>query len=245
MILQKKHQQFALSCALRPSTTQFLWWLMRRSKKHEISEIEIDLRVFNQWVAKHRGRPYDRKTLKEALAQLDEKTNGLVLITKSYTWAIKKVIVRPLEMVLQKNSPKLGLHPKPDRANPMFSDAQKKAAIEQQQLDISKICHLFDRLKLPYTIDSVKRFWRLSGKNVAEVKNAVKLLLFQHSTQKEKKIESPMGWLHHCLLYGWQKGLNLYYQTELPYFESVRELEGFVDKPLGGQPLSTPPPCPT
>ena len=113
----------------------------------------------------------------------------------------------------------------------MYSDEHKKAATEQQQQDISKLSSFLANLGLKYTQDAIVKLWRMAGKSVEEVKNGVELMLFQNSTQ-EQKIRNPQGWLYDCLRYGWQKGLNLYYQAELPYFKSVQDIEGYVNQAL-------------
>ena len=104
MTWTKKHDEFCLEQKLRPSTRLLLRWLLRRAKLNQVAEIEIDLRVFNNWVAKRRGTPYDRKTIREAIAQLDEETRGLVLITKRYSPWVQKLLVRPLSNVAEENS---------------------------------------------------------------------------------------------------------------------------------------------
>ena len=92
MTWTKKHDEFCLEQKLRPSTILMLRWILRRANNHNVCEIEVDLRLFNTWIAKKRGTPYDRKTIKEAIAQLDECTQGLVLITKEYTPWVKKLL---------------------------------------------------------------------------------------------------------------------------------------------------------
>ena len=104
MTWTKKLEQFALSVKLRQSDERLLRWLLRRAKRGEVCEIEMDLRVFNKFIEGDRGRPYDRKTAKSALWRLDELTQGMILVTKSYTGAIHKVLIRPLFMVLLQNS---------------------------------------------------------------------------------------------------------------------------------------------
>ena len=227
----KKHDEFVMSCKLRPSTRLLLRWLLRRAKLNEIFELEVDLRLFNEWVAKIRGTPYDRKTIREAIAQLDEQTQGLVLISKRYSPWVMKLIIRPLSLIQGSNSQKLGKTPKLTTEKPMYSAQHKQRLIEQQQQDISKIDNFLTNLGLNYTPDAILKLWRMAGKSVTEVKNAVELMLFQHSTQ-EKKIRNPHGWLYDCLRSGWQKGLNLYYQVELPYLSSVEDIERHVNTAL-------------
>ena len=228
MTWNKKNDQFALSCGLRQSSERLQRWLLRRAKPNEVCEIEIDLRVFNQFIARDRDRGgYDRKTLKEALAQLDEKTQGLVLITKSYTWAIHKVQIRPLQIVLQQNSQNGNGSPKLKTGNPMFSEEHKKRAIEQQQQDISILKAMFDNLGLNYTYDAIVKLWRNAGKKVEDVKRAVEMMLHAHSTQVEP-VRTPEAWLVRCIERKWYEKFSLYYQAKLPRFTNCSEIEQFV-----------------
>lgn len=229
MTYNKKNDQFALSCGLRQSSERLQRWLLRRAKPNQVCEIEIDLRVFNQFIARDRDRGgYDRKTLKEALAQLDEKTQGLILITKSYTWAIHKVLVRPLETVLQEKSQIGDGVPKLKRGNPMYSDEHKKRLSIQQQQDISKVNSIFKAVGLRFTPDNVAKLWNKAGKSLSEIKTAIEYLLHAHSTQKTP-INCGEAFLTDCLNHGWHRKFNLLYQSELPKFSSSSELANFVD----------------
>lgn len=213
---------------MRQSSERFLRWLLRRAKPNQVCEIEIDLRVFNQFIARDRDRGgYDRKTLKEALAQLDEKTQGHILITKSYTWAIHKILVTPLEMVLKQNSQTGDGAPKLKTGNPMFSDEHKKRVSEQQQQDISKLDSILSKLGIKYTLDNLQKLWRMAGKSVGEIKTAIEYMLHAHSTQKTP-IRNAHGWLIDSLKYGWHKEFNLNY-VELPRFTKASEIANFVD----------------
>lgn len=234
MTWNKKNQQFALSCGLRPSSKELIQWVLRRAKAGSVDEIEIDLRVFNQFIERDRGRPYDRKTLKEALQQLDEKTQGLILITKSYTWAIHKIIVRPLETVLQLNSQTGDKTPKLATGNAMFSEDHKKRVREQQQQDISKLDSFLSNLGFKFTRDNVAKLWRMSGKSIQEITTAVEYLLHAHSTQKTP-IGNAHGWLVDSLKYGWHQGFNLHYQLELPVFQTAQEIYSHVKAALNTQ----------
>jgi hypothetical protein len=244
MTWNKKNDQFALSCELRPSATFLLGWILRRAKLNQVLEIEIDLRVFNAWIAKNRDRGgFDRKTLKEAIAQLDERTKGHILITKSYTWAIHKILVRPLSFVLQQDSQNEEGTPKPPTGNPMFDSDHKKTSRELLLQNISKLDTLFQKLGMKYTQDALMRIWRLAGKNLSEVKNAVQYMLTCHAKKLEqseglnnegKGITTPRGWLHECLKYGWHHSDD---EVTLPYLEG-EYVYSFVDSLMGKLPPS-------
>jgi hypothetical protein len=230
----KRYDQFATLCGLRQSSEKLERWLLRRAKRGEVSEIEIDLRVFNQEIACDRGRGYDRKTQKEALAQLDEKTQGLILITKSYTWAVHKILVRPLDFVLQEKSPDRGISPKPLTGNPMFGDDHKKASRKLLLQNISKLDSLFRKLGMHHTPDSLMRIWREAGENMLEVKGAVEYMLSCHAKKLKRNptsegITTPEGWLHDCLVGGWHHKV----ESKLPYIEG-ENIPSFLDSLMGG-----------
>jgi hypothetical protein len=234
MTWTKRYDQFATLCGLRQSSEKLERWLLRRAKRGEVSEIEIDLRVFNQEIARDRGRGYDRKTQKEALAQLDEKTQGLILITKSYTWAVHKILVRPLDFVLQEKSPDWGISPKPLTGDPMFGEDQKKPSRELLLQNISKLDSLFQKLGMKYTQDSLLRIWRLAGKNLSEVKGAIEYMLTCHARKLAESeglnngtegITRAKGWLHDCLKFGWHHNTD---EVILPYLEG-EYVYSFVD----------------
>lgn len=228
MTWNKKNDQFALSCGLtRLSVLLMMRWILRRAKLNEVCEIEIDLRIFNAWVAKNRGRGFDRKTIREAIALIDEKSQGLILITKSYTPWVKKVLVRPLGFVLADNSPLKDKLPKLTTSKPMYSNDHKIKLIEQQQQDISKIKLMLDNLGLNYTYDAIVKLWRNAGKKVEDVKRAVEMMLHAHSTQIEP-VRTPEAWLVRCIERKWYEKFSLYYQAKLPRFTNCSEIEQFV-----------------
>ena len=225
MTWTKKLEQFALSCKLRQSDERLLRWLLRRAKRDRVDEIEIDLRVFNKFIERDRGRPYDRKTVKTALWRLDELTQGMVLVTKSYTWAIHKIIIRPLEMIQKQNSQSGDGSPRLNRGNPMFSDAHKEQLVKQQQQDISKIDFLLQNVGLKYDRDALNKIYRLAGKKIESVVKAIELMLYRHSNSE---ITKPHGFIISCLTHCWQDGFDLYYQPELPKFVAVKAIADYV-----------------
>jgi hypothetical protein len=67
-----KHDECSLENHLTPSAKLLWHWLVDNSKKGVgFGELEPDLqKEFNNWVAKHRGKPFDPKTIKSAIKQL-------------------------------------------------------------------------------------------------------------------------------------------------------------------------------
>ena len=227
IVWTKKYDEFAIAHSLRPSTALMLRWILRRAKLNEISEIELDLRLFNRWVEKKRGRGYDRKTIREAIAQLDEQTQGMISILKSYTPWVHKIIVRPLAFLPQDEPKKRGQIPNPKYEKLMFDEERKQRSEQQQQQSISKIDKLFHACGLIFDADALNRIWRLAGKCMNNVVNAIELMLYRNGN---KAIASPHGFIVDCLKYNWQQGFDLYYQPELPKFQSNRELIKFCQR---------------
>lgn len=229
MTWNKKNQQIEMLAGLRQSTVRVAQHILPRTNKFKPTKLMVDLKVINQKIAKHRGRPYDPKTMKEAIAQLDEKTFGWFKILKSYSWHLHEVMVYPVEMVLQNLSENRDLTPSPNRGKPMYDDEHKGRLIKQQQQDISNIDRLFLNLSMKFTYDALVDIYRKADKKVSEVKKAVKLMLFRHSTQTEQ-IKNPCGWVRRCLQFGWQDNYDPYYQVKLPVFSNTTDLDSFVDR---------------
>ena len=235
MTWNKKNQQFALSCGLRPSAFQLMMCLLRKGNPNKVVEVEIDLRAENRWIGKHRPQgEFDRKTVKSALWQLDEKTKGMILVSKSYTWAIHKVIIRPLEIVLKENSQSGDSLPRLNRGNPMFSEKFKNRAKDLLLQNISKLDSLLKKLGMKCNLETLHRMWLYSGRSMENVASAVEYMLrvnknkIESSTSFEKLgegLKSPIGWLHDCLKYG--RYIDCDENIELPnlnQFDSIMQL---------------------
>ncbi|NJL51346.1 MAG: hypothetical protein HC930_02440 [Hydrococcus sp. SU_1_0] len=54
MTWTKRYDQFATSCKLRQSSEKLERYILRRAKKGQVCEIEIDLREFNREIARDR-----------------------------------------------------------------------------------------------------------------------------------------------------------------------------------------------
>lgn len=95
-----KHEAFCLKNTI-PRSAQLMWeWLIKEGKLN--IEVEPDLKDFNSWIAKHRGKGYCRNTLKSAFNTLVE--NRIVNLVKRYTWRIVKIVTRPLEFLEPKKT---------------------------------------------------------------------------------------------------------------------------------------------
>lgn len=105
----KKHAAYSLRQKLPPAA-QYLWQWLEETKTLD-KPVEPDLRVFNNWVARHRGKGYCRQTVKEAFSKLAEC--GIVRALKNFGhWAIHPVIVRAINYLMPpKPKPKKKLAP--------------------------------------------------------------------------------------------------------------------------------------
>lgn len=226
MTWNKKNQQFALSIELRPSSKEFAQCLLRKTDNFKPTEKVIDLRKLNREIGKHRVKgEYDRKTAKQAFVQLTEQTYGWFTAIESYTWAVHKILVRPIDFALQNKSQNGETIPRLNRGNPMFSNAHKERLYKQQQQDISKIDSLLQAVGLKYDRDALNRIYRLAQAKIESVVKAIELMLYRHSSTPVAK---PHGFIIKCLRNGWQDGFDIYYQPELPKLQGVKAIANYV-----------------
>ncbi|NJN13666.1 MAG: hypothetical protein HC815_39565 [Richelia sp. RM1_1_1] len=93
-----KHEEYCLKNQI-PRAAQLLWeWLLKTGKVN--IETEPDLKDFNNWIKRYRGKSYCRNTLKSAFNKLVE--SRVVNLVKRYTWNIVKIVARPLEYLKPK-----------------------------------------------------------------------------------------------------------------------------------------------
>lgn len=91
----EKHDAYCLQNRLTP-TAKLIWqWLIHTERPEEA---EPDLKQFNAWAAKHRGKPFHRDTLKKAWDDLIEA--DIIHPIKQFTWAIWRVVIRPINLLL-------------------------------------------------------------------------------------------------------------------------------------------------
>ena len=67
----------------------------------------------------------------------------------------------------------------------------------------------------------------VSGKSISAISDAIAFMLYRHSSTD---ISRPHGFIIDCLKCGWSKGFNIFYEPELPKFQSVREINNFVER---------------
>ncbi len=226
MYWTKKHDELQARFKLRPSTGNLWRFVNRKIKSDTSTELEIDLKQFNQWIAKHRDKGgYDRKTLKDSINQLFELTDGLFVELKKITWYYYKIIVRPLSFVTEQKSSKSETSPKVTDPQPPYPGESPDHKLQQQRQNITKVDNLFRKVNLRFDRDALNRIWRLAGKSLDRIKQAIELLLYRHSNTE---IRNPYGFIIESLKHGWQEGFNLNYVPELPKFNDKPSLIQFV-----------------
>ena len=236
MTWNKKNQQFALSRGLRPSSKELAQWILRKADNFQATEKLIDLKVFNKYIGESRVRQYDPKTVKEAIAQLDESTYGWFKIQRSHNWHLHTVLIRPVEVAISEKSRPSGSAPKLKQGNPMFSDAHKERLDLLLQQNISKLDFLLQKIGLKYNHCSLKRIWAIVGQKFDEVERGIELMLYQNSV-KPGSIVNPKAWLVSCLKDRWHDSFDLHYSPGLPKFDSVRDISRFVREIFQGDKL--------
>ncbi len=90
----EKHDEFCLHNKLTPCAKLLWQWLIRQK------DDEPDLKEFNNWVRKHRGKPYCRPSIKTAFNQLVECR--VISVVKQFTWHLVRIITRSLEDLFPK-----------------------------------------------------------------------------------------------------------------------------------------------
>lgn len=90
----EKHDQFCLENGFTPAAKLLWQWIIRQKEE------EPDLKEFNYWVAKHRGKPYCRPTIKAAFNQLVECR--VIQLVKKFTWNLVRIVTRTLDDLFPK-----------------------------------------------------------------------------------------------------------------------------------------------
>lgn len=226
MYWSKKHDEFCMARKITANSALLLFkHIVRRLKSNSIEEIEIDLKQFNKWIERKRGRGYDPKTLKDALDMICDRSDGMVVVFKRYTWYCQKLIVKPLAFFERNNSHEIGETTENESLNGAWRRSSNDEMLQQQQQNLNTINNLAKKVGLNYDHDALLKIWRLAGKSVDRVIKAIELMLYRNHTAQ---ISKPHGFLIECLKRNWQEGFDLYYQPELPRFRSSEELQTYA-----------------
>jgi hypothetical protein len=176
----------------------------------------IDLRDFNKWVAKHRGRAYDRRTIKAAAERLEEM--GVLQKEKSFTTFVKKWVVKPLG-ALMKPILRQGKGKKGKRCNLRSTDATLEASKGSNgcQEIVTTTADLINQLpeevvgKIEINLnlcEEVGIFYDPS--DVPEIlfedpEDVRKAIGYYKEYSEKKPVKNPPGFLRKCLEFQWWK----------------------------------------
>lgn len=192
MVWTKDHHAFAVARKIPPAAYHLWQWLLRLGD--ELDELEPDLREFNEWVEKERGRGYCRDTLKNSLALLAEI--GVVKLGKKYHWHTWNAMCVPLDYL----KPKAKNSRKRDRFrgfDPRKAQVVDRA-VEQQQHD------LIENVKARL-LDAGIRFQHKYLKRICKfgLEKVEKAIALFHHRGGRDNIHNPPGWLTWCLREEW------------------------------------------
>ncbi|MBE9214562.1 hypothetical protein IQ247_18125 [Plectonema cf. radiosum LEGE 06105] len=181
-----KHEEYCLKNQI-PRSSQLLWeWLLKTGKIN--TESEPDLKDFNNWIRKHRGKSYCRNTLKSAFNKLVECR--VVNLVKQYTWNIVKIVTRPLEYLKPKRKlQKRNVFDTLGSSNPSKYDSRYS---QQQHILITDNKLLFSQYGISFNDTETKVLDR--------PRNEVLLSIVCYQIRLEtSEIRNPQGWIKRCL----------------------------------------------
>ena len=194
-----KYDEFCLENGF-PQSTKILWqWLVYHG---EDQELEPDLEnEFNNWVKKNRGKPYDPKTIKTAIKQLDDC--GLINIVRKFCWKVYRLFLRPLEWLTPRKksrySERFSDLPTPNSTNAEDGDNNNNIILSsldtsenkelQRRLSIIKLCEQYGYKDYPKAI-------------FTHSLEEVKTILDRWSDEEYEELERQHSILHLCAEYG-------------------------------------------
>ncbi|MBD2435834.1 hypothetical protein [Nostoc sp. FACHB-110] len=201
----EQHDAYCLEQQITPSA-QFLWrYLITEGVG---TEVEIDLSDFNKQVAKHRGKPYCRLTLKNALLQLAQ--HRVVNIIREYTWKVVKIVTRPLDWLkpkknLQKQNKNYNLQTSNDLSAVQGENSSSKDHFRDEMIaECEEVLSECEKAGIPFDPEQSPEILEYS---LEDVKAAISLFHSRggHETdwRGRPKIRNPQGWLLSCLKKGY------------------------------------------
>ncbi len=198
-----KHEQFCFENKLCPCARALWQWLL----KHK--DDEPDLKEFNKYVSKHRGKPYCRPHLKAAFNQLIECR--VIRLVKTFTWHLVRIVTRTIA----------DLFPKKNCRHQHKSYAEQPS---NQEIAKKNKTEAYNNTKYSYTDTEKREILLECGKegiffNPKKESDLFKysredithaLLFYRGLDQRSKKyIYNPPGWFLVCLEYKYWECSNL------------------------------------
>lgn len=180
----EKHQRFCVKNKLFGCVRELYEYLVRT--EGENAAIEVDLkREFNVWIAKRRGKPYNRLTIRRAWEKLIALR--LILVHKRYSWSVWSCLLVSLDQLkprkkYRKRSKPNGFAP----SKPTNVDDQ----VKQQQHIFS---HLLEAVGVKFQPKYLKRLLKFTKE---ELEKAIGHFQIRSQTTH---IRNPQGWIVDCL----------------------------------------------
>ena len=222
------------------ATINLASYVYRRCKADESTEIEIDREKFDKHMIRTKGQAYHRTYFPKIVHQLERLSNGAVVILQDYhRHGVYKLLVRPISFAIENGKTKPESSLGKTTGNPMYSEEHKKRFAEQQQQDIESIKSLFDKLGMEWSREALLKIWRMAGKSVDSVKDAIDFMLHANTKQSEP-IRNPHGWFIRCVERGEYKLFAHQLAYQLPRFNSKIDLMTYITSHLYGDPVPIP-----
>lgn len=192
-----RHHAYCLKHHIRCATLDVYQWLVAQG---ENVELEVDFKhEFNAWVAKKRGAPYHRDTIKKAIATLADL--GVITLGKKYSWCIWSLFVISLDRLVKPRK-KSGNRTTPRGFDPAKHGKPDERVLQQQHQYNS----LLAKAKIIFQPRYLKRLLKFS---IDDLRNAIALFFYRGG---HEKINNPSGWIVECLRNGWWED-QMRYQT--------------------------------
>jgi len=197
-----EHRAIALEQKLTPAACWLWQWLLSQG---EGVELEPDLKDFNDWITEHRGKPYNPKTLKNALQLLSEKQ--LISLGKKYNWSTWDMVVRPLQFLkkLWNKIPLVGKKRHKPSAAKVENSINYHKRLEQQQQnkrDLQMIESELLKVGIKFQPKYLKRLLKFT---LDEIRESIQLYEIR-SLSEGIIIRNPAGWMMECLRNAWWLG---------------------------------------
>ena len=210
----RKHQQFSKKSKLTPSARDLWEWLVHQSK--EGTYAEPDLRDFNRWVERWRGKGYCNKTLKTAIAQLAER--GIVELVKTFAWHTSRLLLRSIAYLMPSSHPgkKVQKVEKVSSSGDSNAETVNDALIQQQHSSplrqfVDSIWHFPLKMLATESTTEVVELCNNNGLPFTNTRNLVEFsiyevkraILYYWQTGVPLDMWNPQGWLIRCLQEKW------------------------------------------
>lgn len=211
----KNHEALSLKYKLSPSARLLWQWIVCEGIQEE-----PDLKQFNNWVRRHRGRGYHRDTLKAAFYRLVEAK--IINPIKQFTWNLWRVTIKSIADLLESRprkksrSREVSRDSQPSNRENTFdgdSTTTTSQSIDSDQQDSDLIARAEDlgcKFSSPSTLSRYPR---------QDVEMALALLEL-----KRDRVQNPSGWLLQCIR---QKWWELY-----PNWLALKKSEGYTPKQI-------------